>query len=43
MRTCLNTIIFNLHKAEDMFSYDFADFEIEGYDPHPTIKAQVSV
>ena len=33
----------NLHKAEDMFSYDFADFEIEGYDPHPTIKAQVSV
>ena len=33
----------NLHKAKDMFSYDFADFEIEGYDPHPTIKAQVSV
>ena len=33
----------NLHKAEDMFSYDFADFEIEGYNPHPTIKAQVSV
>ena len=33
----------NLTKAEDMFSYDFADFEIEGYDPHPTIKAQVSV
>ncbi|MEK0127470.1 thymidylate synthase [Corynebacterium marquesiae] len=33
----------NLHKAEDMFSYDFTDFEIEGYDPHPTIKAQVSV
>ena len=33
----------HLHKAEDMFSYDFADFEIEGYDPHPTIKAQVSV
>ena len=33
----------NLHKAKDMFSYDFADFEIEGYAPPPTIKAQVSV
>lgn len=33
----------HLTKAKDMFSYDFADFEIEGYDPHPTIKAQVSV
>ena len=33
----------NLHKAEDRITYDFADFEIEGYDPHPTIKAQVSV
>ena len=32
-----------LHKAKDMFSYDFEDFEIIGYDPHPTIKAQVSV
>ena len=28
----------NLHKAEDMFSYDFADFEIEGYDPTPPSK-----
>ena len=32
-----------LHKAQDMFSYDFDDFEVIGYDPHPTIKAQVSV
>lgn len=29
--------------VEDIFSYQFDDFEILGYDPHPTIKAQVSV
>ena len=32
-----------LNKAKDLFSYDFADFEVQGYDPHPAIKAQVSV
>ena len=32
-----------LHKAADMFSYDFSDIEFEGYDPHPVIKAKVAV
>lgn len=32
-----------LNKAKDLFSYDFADFSFEGYDPHPTITAQVAV
>ena len=32
-----------LRKAASMFDYDFDDIEVEGYDPHPTIKAVVSV
>lgn len=32
-----------LRKAPDIFSYDFADIAVEGYDPHPTIRAQVAV
>ena len=32
-----------LRKAASIFDYDFADIEVVGYDPHPTIKAQVSV
>ena len=32
-----------LRKAESLFDYDFYDIEVVGYDPHPTIKAQVSV
>ena len=32
-----------LHKAADMFSYDFSDIEFTGYDPHPVIKAKVAV
>ncbi|MGV0372091.1 thymidylate synthase [Corynebacterium pilbarense] len=32
-----------LRKAASIFDYDFADIEVEGYDPHPTIKAEVSV
>ncbi|WP_426718557.1 thymidylate synthase [Corynebacterium auriscanis] len=32
-----------LRKAADMFSYDFDDITFTGYDPHPTIKAQVAV
>ena len=32
-----------LTKTADMFSYDFSDINFTGYDPHPTIKAQVAV
>jgi thymidylate synthase len=29
--------------AKDLFAFRFEDFSIEGYDPHPPIKAEVSV
>jgi thymidylate synthase len=29
--------------VKDIFSFRFEDFELTGYDPHPAIKAQVSV
>ncbi|MBC3186419.1 thymidylate synthase [Corynebacterium sp. zg-331] len=32
-----------LRKAASLFEYDFSDVEVVGYDPHPTISAQVSV
>lgn len=32
-----------LKKAQSIFDYSFEDFEVEGYDPHPAIKAPVSV
>ena len=32
-----------LTKAPSLFEYDFDDIEVVGYDPHPTIKAEVSV
>ncbi|WP_066530954.1 thymidylate synthase [Corynebacterium bouchesdurhonense] len=32
-----------LRKADSIFSYTFDDIAVTGYDPHPTIKAQVSV
>lgn len=32
-----------LNKAKDIFSYTFDDIEIENYNHHPAIKAQVSV
>lgn len=32
-----------LNKAKDISSYKFEDFEFEGYDPHPAIKAPVAV
>lgn len=30
-------------KAKDLFSYKFEDIKFENYDPHPTIKADISV
>lgn len=30
-------------EEEDLFAFRFEDFRLEGYDPHPHIKAQVSV
>ncbi|AZA13052.1 thymidylate synthase [Corynebacterium choanae] len=32
-----------LNKAADLFSYDFSDIVISGYDPHPPIRGQVAV
>ncbi|SDS32015.1 thymidylate synthase [Corynebacterium timonense] len=32
-----------LRKADSLFDYTFDDISLEGYDPHPTITAQVSV
>jgi thymidylate synthase len=32
-----------LNKADDIFSYKFEDFVIEGYDPHPHIPGKVAV
>ncbi|WCZ38316.1 thymidylate synthase [Corynebacterium jeddahense] len=32
-----------LRKAASLFDYGFDDIAVEGYDPHPTIKAEVSV
>ncbi|HEX2676137.1 MAG TPA: thymidylate synthase, partial [Polyangiales bacterium] len=29
--------------VKDLFAFKFEDFELEGYDPHPHIKAEVSV
>ncbi|EPT3203954.1 thymidylate synthase, partial [Neisseria gonorrhoeae] len=30
-------------EVKDLFAFKFEDFELEGYDPHPHIKAVVSV
>lgn len=32
-----------INKADDIFSYNYEDFTLVGYDPHPTIKADVAV
>jgi thymidylate synthase len=29
--------------VKDLFAFDYEDFVLEGYDPHPHIKAQVAV
>jgi thymidylate synthase len=29
--------------VKDLFSFQYEDFELIGYDPHPAIKAEVSV
>jgi thymidylate synthase len=30
-------------EVTDLFSFQYEDFRLEGYDPHPGIRAQVSV
>jgi thymidylate synthase len=30
-------------KPASLFDYEFDDFAIEGYDPHPPIKAPVAI
>ena len=32
-----------INKADSLFDYDYSDFEIVGYQHHPTIKAPVAV
>lgn len=32
-----------LNKAKSIFDYKYEDFKLVGYDPHPTIKAEVAV
>ncbi|MEK6900986.1 MAG: thymidylate synthase, partial [Nanoarchaeota archaeon] len=29
--------------ARDIFRFRYEDFQLEGYDPHPAIKAEVAV
>jgi thymidylate synthase len=29
--------------VKDIFAFQYEDFTLEGYDPHPAIKGQVSV
>ena len=32
-----------LRKPESIFDYRYEDFQLDGYDPHPAIKAPISV
>jgi thymidylate synthase len=31
------------HAVKDLFAFDYEDVAVEGYDPHPHIKAEVAV
>lgn len=42
-RDCRTLPKLNLNKAGSLFDYAYEDFEIVGYDPHPAIKAPISV
>lgn len=42
-RDARNYPTLKLNKAKDIFSYTWDDIEIEGYEPHETIKADVAV
>ena len=35
--------IIRIDKAPDIFSYQYRDFNLSGYDPHPAIQASVAV
>lgn len=35
--------VMKIKKKESIFDYEYKDFELIGYDPHPAIKAKVSV
>ncbi|MDE5285759.1 MAG: thymidylate synthase, partial [Buchnera aphidicola] len=30
-------------KPQSLFNYSIQDFKIEGYNPHPSIKAKISI
>ena len=39
----LPRLVISDRKVNDISEYNFEDFQLIGYDPHPTIKAEVSV
>jgi len=30
-------------KIKNIFDFDYEDFKLEGYDPHPAIRAEIGV